>query len=192
MIRMSCFALFAVYRCAVFVDPPIYIEALWDRMNLTCKEPHAVLNRRKKRLLEKLEEVQSLLDDVRANCLEGEQRIFALAEQATNELQVLTEEKMSILLSDQLEAARQLSQIEWSKQFVKYSQSILPPADFLMAWLRHCRVREEFELLSLNTCKLGEGVVADMRLEGRVDILTDTVLRHEVEHQRVLDDTDDS
>eukprot|EP00923_Selenidium_pygospionis_P010609 GHVN01018498.1.p1 GENE.GHVN01018498.1~~GHVN01018498.1.p1 ORF type:complete len:461 (-),score=52.87 GHVN01018498.1:108-1358(-) len=138
----------------------------------TCKEPHAVLNRRKKRLLEKLEEVQSLLDDVRANCLEGEQRIFALAEQATNELQVLTEEKMSILLSDQLEAARQLSQIEWSKQFVKYSQSILPPADFLMAWLRHCRVREEFELLSLNTCKLGEGVVADMRLEGRVDILT--------------------
>eukprot|EP01068_Selenidium_serpulae_P005116 Selendium_serpulae@DN3877_c0_g1_i3.p1 len=112
-------------------------------------------------------------DDVRANYIEGEQRIYSIVEQSMTELQTMSEQKMSTLLADQFEAARQRGQSEWGEQYIAYARSVLPSADFLMAWLRHCRLREEFELLGLDGSRLSELVTADMRLEGRVDILTD-------------------
>ncbi|KYK66638.1 zinc finger protein [Toxoplasma gondii TgCatPRC2] len=141
------------------------------------KKPHFVLAARRTELEKRLEEVQKMLDGVRRNCREEEQRCYAILEEAITQLHSCTEDKMGAVLSRQLELQREIDTMDWSESFLQYLRTVLPPADFLHAWLRHCRLRDELDALAGDPSMLSRNVFPDMRLQGRVDILTDSALR---------------
>ncbi|PFH32742.1 zinc finger protein [Besnoitia besnoiti] len=141
------------------------------------RKPHFILAARRSELEKRLDEIQRMLDDVRRNCREEEQRCYAILEEAMTQLHGCSEDKMGVVLSHQLELQREIDTMEWSESFLQYLRSVLPPADFLYAWLRHSRLRDELDSLSGDPAILSRNVFPDMRLQGRVDILTDSALR---------------
>ncbi|CDI84544.1 Chromosome II, complete genome, related [Eimeria acervulina] len=125
------------------------------------RQPHLILEKRRTELTQKLESLQSLIE-------------YFIA---------CTEDKMGIVLSQQFELQRQLDMIEWSENFLRLQRSVLPPADYLAAWLRHCRLRDEMESLAGDFSDLSQMVLPNMRLEGTVEFLTDTALQHRELHR---------
>lgn len=150
-------------------------------------KPHPCLNSRKMELLEKLESQQLIFNDIRSNMFEVEQRIYSILENSITQLQIATESKMNKILCEQLILNQLLQQVEWSEGFLQYLQSILPPADFLFAWLKHCHYREEvFQLCDILTNN--EQFFPDSRLVGRVDILSESALKHNKHHKHAKSD----
>ncbi|KAL8450784.1 hypothetical protein Emag_003072 [Eimeria magna] len=90
---------------------------------------------------------------------------------------------MGVVMTQQFELQRQLDMIEWGESFLRLQRSVLPPADYLAAWLRHCRLRDEFETLMGDMSDLSQMVLPNMRLDGTVEFLTDTALRHRERHR---------
>ncbi|KAL8272680.1 hypothetical protein Esti_003384 [Eimeria stiedai] len=111
------------------------------------RQPHLILERRRKDLNERLEAIQKLIDAARCNCRSVEQRCYAILEESMNQLRSCTEDKMGVVMTQQFELQRQLDMIEWGESFLRLQRSVLPPADYLAAWLRHCRLRDEVETL---------------------------------------------
>lgn len=147
------------------------------------KQPHFILERRRRDLNERLEEIQKLIDGARRNCRSVEQRCYAILEESMNQLRSCTEDKMGIVLSQQFELQRQMDMIEWGESFLRLQRSVLPPADYLAAWLCHCRLRDEMESLSGDFSDLSQMVVPNIRLDGAVEFLTDSALRHRERHR---------
>eukprot|EP00921_Rhytidocystis_pertsovi_P000210 GHVQ01000444.1.p1 GENE.GHVQ01000444.1~~GHVQ01000444.1.p1 ORF type:complete len:641 (-),score=117.36 GHVQ01000444.1:1679-3460(-) len=144
----------------------------------SCMEPHPILSARRKEIAASLERHKAIVGTIDMNSQEAEQSCYAILERALHQLKITTEDKMSIVLGDQQETRRQLDELQWASKFLRYQQSVLPPPDFLQAWLQNCRLRRQFEQQSAGTCQLSRYIFADMILEGRVDIKTDTSLRH--------------
>ncbi|KAH8740302.1 zinc finger protein [Cryptosporidium ryanae] len=150
-------------------------------------KPHPSLDSRKIELLGKLESQQLIFNDIRTNMFEVEQRIYSILESSITQLQIATESKMNKILCEQLILNQLMQQVEWSEGFLQYLQSILPPADFLFAWLRHCHYREEiFQLCDILTSK--EEFFPDSKLVGRVDILSESALKHNKHHKHAKSD----
>eukprot|EP00918_Siedleckia_nematoides_P026644 GHVU01057512.1.p1 GENE.GHVU01057512.1~~GHVU01057512.1.p1 ORF type:complete len:125 (-),score=26.83 GHVU01057512.1:24-398(-) len=118
------------------------------------------------------------------NILEAEQRVYKLMGQSTQQLQRMAEEKVGFLMAIQHEITRQLDELEWGEGFLAYLRSVLPPPDFLMLWLRHCRMRNEFAKAARNLTdeNLSKDALPDLKLYGRVDILTESSFMHESEN----------
>lgn len=104
-----------------------------------------------------------------------EEKIYQSLQEALKMLQDETQKKMSFLIGDQLEIKRQYEQIQWLQSFLKYQQGILTPADYLNSWSRHQRMRSE--IINLSNVPTITNVQADMRVEGRVAVLSDSKLR---------------
>ncbi|XP_026193312.1 uncharacterized protein LOC34622905 [Cyclospora cayetanensis] len=147
------------------------------------RRPHFFLEMRRKELNARLDAVQKLIDGGRRNCRSIEQRCYAILEEAMNQLRSCTEDKMGVVLCQQFELQRQMDMIEWGESFLRLQRSILPPADYLAAWLRHCRLRDEMESLAGDVSDLSQMAVPNMRLDGTVEFLTDTMLRHRERHR---------
>uniref|UniRef100_A0A0G4FGV3 B box-type domain-containing protein n=1 Tax=Chromera velia CCMP2878 TaxID=1169474 RepID=A0A0G4FGV3_9ALVE len=126
--------------------------------------------------------VEDRMREVACNSLQVEDRVFALLEEALHQLQEETEKKMVVLLGDQIEVRRQMDFIDWSEGWLRHLRDTLPPADFLYAWTAHCKVREENSAMSPGDFDLQ--VPADMKLEGRVEILSDAAMREKIRLQR--------
>ncbi|OEH78591.1 hypothetical protein cyc_00074 [Cyclospora cayetanensis] len=89
---------------------------------------------------------------------------------------------MGVVLCQQLELQRQMDMMEWEESFLRLQRSILPPADYLAAWLRHCRLRDEVESLAGDVSDLPQMILPNMRLDGTVELLTGTALQHKERH----------
>lgn len=82
---------------------------------------------------------------------------------------------MSYLIGDQLELKRQYDQIQWVESFLQYEHEILMPSDFLAAWARHLKLRKE--ILNLANIPIITDVKADLKVEGRVKVITEGMSR---------------
>lgn len=82
---------------------------------------------------------------------------------------------MTYLIGDQLELKRQYEQIQWLESFLKYQQEILHPSDYLNNWGRHLVLRNE--ILSLSNIPVMTNVQADIRLEGKLQVVSDSNVR---------------
>eukprot|EP00388_Colpodella_angusta_P008078 GDKJ01022330.1.p1 GENE.GDKJ01022330.1~~GDKJ01022330.1.p1 ORF type:complete len:650 (+),score=104.67 GDKJ01022330.1:104-1951(+) len=140
------------------------------------------LSKRRQWIEEQLQVLDDIERTVRANTIEAEERTIAILEDALKELQDETEKDMSRLLSDQIEIRRQLDQLDWADSFLHELQGVIPAADFLYAWLRHCRLTEELSTLGVST--FPEVQLYDLRIEGGVHLLTEAALRQQTALQR--------
>ncbi len=59
-----------------------------------------------------------------------------LFQNALRKLQSISKQKLSYLMSEQLEVKRQFDYIQWMESFLKYEMGVLPPNDFLIAWTK--------------------------------------------------------
>ena len=57
-------------------------------------------------------------------------------ETALIKLESISKQKLSYVMSEQLEIRRQYDYIEWMESFLRYEKDVLPPNDFLMAWTK--------------------------------------------------------
>jgi hypothetical protein len=90
-------------------------------------------------------------------------------------LQEETQRKLSFLIADQIEIKRQYEQIQWLQSFLRYQQDILNPADYLNAWSRHLNLRTD--IINQNIASSVSNIQPDMRVEGRVTVVSDAKLR---------------
>lgn len=72
-----------------------------------------------------------------------EDSIYDHVHEAVKQGQELAEEQAMLLLSDELEAQRQLEEAAWMERFFEEQVKSLEPPEFLDNWLRHCNAREE-------------------------------------------------
>jgi hypothetical protein len=82
---------------------------------------------------------------------------------------------MSYLIGDQLELKRQYDQIQWVESFLQYEHEILMPSDFLSTWARHLKLRKE--ILNLANIPIITDVKADLKVEGKVKVITEGMAR---------------
>lgn len=82
---------------------------------------------------------------------------------------------MTYLIGDQLELKRQYEQIQWLESFLKYQQEILHPSDYLNNWGRHLVLRNE--ILSSSAKPTLTNVQPDIKLEGKLNIVSESALR---------------
>jgi hypothetical protein len=82
---------------------------------------------------------------------------------------------MTYLIGDQLELKRQYEHIQWMESFLKYQQDILHPSDYLNNWGRHLLLRNE--VLSSSAKPSLTNVQADIKLEGKLNVVSESTLR---------------
>jgi hypothetical protein len=90
-------------------------------------------------------------------------------------LQDETQKKLSVLISDQIEVKRQYEEIQWLQSFLRYQQDILNPAEYLNSYSRHLQRRGE--IINTNSIPLLANIQPDMRVEGRVAVISDSKIR---------------
>lgn len=82
---------------------------------------------------------------------------------------------MSYLIGDQLELKRQYDYIQWMESFLKYQQEVLSPSDYLNAWSKHNGLTNE--TLSVSNMPILTNVQPDIRLEGKINVVTDLTMK---------------
>eukprot|EP00922_Rhytidocystis_sp_ex-Travisia-forbesii_P052472 GHVS01077829.1.p1 GENE.GHVS01077829.1~~GHVS01077829.1.p1 ORF type:complete len:681 (-),score=149.35 GHVS01077829.1:88-1929(-) len=146
-----------------------------------CSRPHRVLSASRRTLNGHLELLNRLRQDVENNAHDQEDQLYAQLHEALRQLETATEEQLSITKSYQVELCRQFDEIQWSEKFLATQKAVLPPADYLQAWLRHRAMQAEREGLCTHEDP-SEHVLPDVALEGSIVIATDSGLRHLQQH----------
>ncbi|CRG97958.1 zinc finger protein, putative [Plasmodium gallinaceum] len=142
-------------------------------------KPSKLIKERKRNLNDLLNKIEKLYEQVKLNIHDAEENVYTILEDLVKQLHMITEKKMCSVLSEEYELKRQFNEIIWNESFLHYLQTILPPADFMNAWLKHCKRREEIEKNSLIVEKIYSLVFPDMRIKGNINIVTEGSIEHE-------------
>ncbi|GAB66888.1 zinc finger protein [Plasmodium cynomolgi strain B] len=145
--------------------------------------PSNLVKGEKKKLNDVLKKVDKLYEQVRSNIKDAEKHVYSILEDVIKQLHVITDHKMCTVLSEEYELKRQFCEIAWNENFLYYLQTVLPPADFMNAWLKHCLVREEIERNSGHAEKPNALVFPDMCIRGNINVVTEESARHAGEKQ---------
>lgn len=142
-------------------------------------KPSQMIKERKQRLNDLLKKTEHLYDQVKLNIRDAEKNVYTILEDLVKQLHILTEKKMCTVLSEEYELKRQFNEIIWNESFLNYLQTILPPADYMYVWLKHCKLREEIEKNSLVVEEMYSLIFPDMRIKGNINILTEGAITHD-------------
>ncbi|CAG9474916.1 zinc finger protein, putative [Plasmodium vivax] len=140
--------------------------------------PSNVVKEEKKKLNDVLKKVDKLYEQVRSNMKDAEKHVYTILEDVIKQLHETTDQKMCAVLSEEYELKRQFCEIAWNENFLYYLQTVLPPADFMNAWLKHCLVREEIERNSGHAERPHALVFPDMCIRGNINVATEESARH--------------
>ncbi|VWU48826.1 zinc finger protein, putative [Hepatocystis sp. ex Piliocolobus tephrosceles] len=145
------------------------------------KKPPKAIQQKKKKLNHLLNKIDQLYDQVSSDMKHVEQNMYTILENLVKQLYQVTDKKMSSVLSEEFELKRQYKDIIFMEKFLFYLESILPPADFMDAWFRHCQCRTEFQLNSNFLSKMHSIVFPDILIKGNINIVTEDTIEHEIE-----------
>lgn len=133
------------------------------------QESSHIIRKRKEYLNCLLDEVERLKQGINENCDHVEASCYGNMESTLRELRKNIDNCLEILMVEQTENKRQLTEMDWAEHFGDYIKNTLMPADFLRAWLRHCRLRRQ---LYEDSCKAPlQEVFPDIGLQGELSIM---------------------
>lgn len=155
--------------------PVVKITDAYSKAIAESREVDPLLEKRKSQLSDLLSQIDFKIKEINKNSSFIEERIYQILQEALIQLQEESHKKMTYLIGDQLELKRQYEQIQWLESFLKYQQEILHPSDYLNNWGRHLVLRNE--ILSLSNIPVMTNVQADIRLEGKLQVVSDSNLR---------------
>ncbi|SOV74420.1 zinc finger protein, putative [Plasmodium sp. gorilla clade G3] len=141
--------------------------------------PSNFIKQKKKNLNDLLAKIDTLHEQVRINMNDAEKSVYTILEDLVKQLHIITDQKMCSVLSEEYELKRQFNEIIWNESFLYYLQTILPPADFMNAWLKHCQCREQIENNSKVVEELHSLIFPDMRIKGNINIVTESSMEHD-------------
>jgi SLT domain-containing protein len=102
---------------------------------LEIKEPK--LDARKFQLKKLLEYLDSQIEVINNKTSELQTNLKLEFQKVLAKLESISKQKLSFLMSEQLEVKRQYDFIEWMESFIKYEKEMLPPNNFLVAWTKY-------------------------------------------------------
>ena len=152
--------------------PVVKITDAYAKAIAESREVDPLLEKRKSQLSDLLSQIDFKIKEINKNSSFIEERIYQILQEALIMLQEETHKKMTYLIGDQLELKRQYEQIQWLESFLKYQQEILHPSDYLNNWGRHLVLRNE--ILSLSNIPNMTNVQADIRLDGKLSVFSDS------------------
>ncbi|CAK72944.1 unnamed protein product (macronuclear) [Paramecium tetraurelia] len=162
--------------------PLVKISDAYMKSLVESKDIDPLIEKRKNQLAEYLQQIDYSIKEVNKNASIIEGRIYQVLQEALLQLQEETQKKMSYLVGDQLELKRQYDQIQWLESFLKYQQEVLTPADYLNAWSRHIGLRNE--ILNISNVPQLTIVEPDLRLEGKLSVVSDSVQFKDTKEQQ--------
>ncbi|EDO06276.1 B-box zinc finger family protein [Babesia bovis T2Bo] len=134
------------------------------------------VTRRKEYLNKLLEQLKSIEKTVEDNCERVEVSCYENLEASLNDLHTSIQSSVEIIVAEQTENQRHLNQLKWAEHFAAYLKNTLLPADYLRAWLRHCRFRAE---VSSTACKEPlQEVFPNIDLKGELSIMHEQSVDH--------------
>ncbi|KAK2954651.1 putative B-box zinc finger protein [Blattamonas nauphoetae] len=99
------------------------------------------LETKKAAVHDQLSTVDQKVKDVHANVEEVDAQMRKIIQEAYEKITQITEQKLRVLFSEEIELRRILGYMEWIDNFQQYLQDNLPPARFLGTWARHQAIR---------------------------------------------------
>ncbi|CAD2110057.1 zinc finger protein, putative [Plasmodium vinckei] len=159
-------------------DTIISLKMAYNAIMQHSSKPSNFIKERKKNLNNLLEKIDKLHEQVSLNMNEAEKNVYTVLEDLVKQLHTTTDKKMSSILSEEYELKRQFNEIMWNENFLYYLQTILPPADFMNAWLKHCQYREEIEQNSEHSEKINSLIFPDIRIKGNINVITEGSINH--------------
>ncbi|GFE54626.1 zinc finger protein [Babesia ovis] len=132
--------------------------------------------RRREHLKELIEQVQAIEKTVEDNCERVEASCYENLETTLKELHSSIQKSLEIIVAEQTDNKRQLKQVEWAEHFAEYIKNTLLPADYLRAWLRHCRLRNQ--LGTTSSKEPLQELFPDIDLNGELAIMHEQSLEH--------------
>jgi len=140
-------------------------------------KPDTLIAQRQGELRQSLRAVDAKLREVNRNSAEVEELIYKTLQDALFQLQDLTQEKLNVLLSEEVELRRQLEHVDWTETFLDQEREEATPVDFLNAWKCHVQLRADIARSKLATNDVLARIFADLSLTGDVRIVAGTSAR---------------
>ncbi|KAJ5079887.1 zinc finger protein constans-like 10 [Anaeramoeba ignava] len=147
----------------------IPINSAYQEAIVSSKINDPVLQRRKSTAISNEKLIQKRIEEIENNTKFIKEYLAKLVEQTTNTLDLLTEEKISILKSDQLNLFRQRNEIEWITSFLEKQRTELKPVDFLAAWNQHVKLKQEMH--DFSQMKTHIDIENDLKIDGNLQII---------------------
>jgi hypothetical protein len=89
---------------------------------------------------------------------------------ALTRVQLISEMKLQILLSEEIELRRLLGHVDWIDAFLEHLQQNLPPARFLSSWAKHQNIRNNLKETK-DIPKQAQIIKGDLQVKGRISVL---------------------
>ncbi|SCN44830.1 zinc finger protein, putative [Plasmodium malariae] len=161
-------------------DTIISLNMAYQAIVQHSSKPSNLIKQRKKNLNDMLSKIDKLHEQVMLNINDAEKNVYTILEDLVKQLHIATDKKMCSVLSEEYELKRQFNEIMWNENFIYFLQTILPPADFMNAWLKHCLCREDIEKNSQHSEKMHSLIFPDMRIKGNINVVTEGSIEHEM------------
>ncbi|KAK1442725.1 hypothetical protein BgAZ_302430 [Babesia gibsoni] len=153
-------------RAACFIPISNAYDAAIHEMQ---QQPNRIISKRREYLNMVLDQVIRLKEDVETNCRHVQASCYESMEDTLKELRGSIDKSLEVLMIEQTENKRQLTEMDWLEHFGDYIRNTLMPADYLRSWLRHCQLRKQMEDDSFK--KPLKEVFPDMSLQGELSIM---------------------
>jgi len=131
-------------------------------------KPDEGLIGRQNEIQDQLRAIDVKLRQVSDNSAKVEEDIYKALQEALFQLQDSTQEKMSALLSEEVELRRQLQQAEWVEAFLDHQRDNASQLEFLNGWKCHVQLRADLVRIPLATSRILDSVSSTLELRGEV------------------------
>lgn len=95
---------------------------------------------RKAVIQQRVADIDALIGSCRESRLTATRKVATIISKSVDQLTNHSETTIGSLLANQMESHRSLQLLNRGDSFLKYMKSVLPPADYLRAWLSHCKL----------------------------------------------------
>ncbi|ORM40655.1 E3 ubiquitin-protein ligase arc-1 [Babesia sp. Xinjiang] len=135
------------------------------------------IEQRRQHLNALIQQLNIIEKAVEENCERVEANCYENLETTLKELHSTIQNSLEIIVAEQTENKRQLNQLEWAENFAEYIKNTLLPADYLRAWLRHCKLRNQMDP-KLSKEQMQE-IFPDIDLQGELAIMHEQSRQHD-------------
>ncbi|KAK2198242.1 B-box-type zinc finger [Babesia duncani] len=147
-----------------FIDITKAYHAIVQELHVST---NSLLNNRKKQLAKLRTLVETYKDTIDTNCQEVEAACNEKLQKVMNDLQDAIVQPLQSLVTAQVENKRQLNELYWCEGYICHVKNLLMPADYLRAWLQHCKLQRQLDKQS--TAASNE-IYANVKVAGHLGI----------------------
>eukprot|EP01001_Neometanema_parovale_P008686 NODE_4950_length_997_cov_145.678490_g4743_i0.p1 GENE.NODE_4950_length_997_cov_145.678490_g4743_i0~~NODE_4950_length_997_cov_145.678490_g4743_i0.p1 ORF type:complete len:304 (-),score=35.62 NODE_4950_length_997_cov_145.678490_g4743_i0:85-897(-) len=149
------------------LHPLISINEAYADNVVRLQQERETVEGKARRIAAQLQNIDDRLRKVHGNAKSVEKQLREIFRREIEKVQVDTQRKLSLLLSDEAELRRQLHYYEWLDAFLKYQKDVVDPVDFLHSFRYHSALQLSAPSEIIETSPL---VLSELVVEGSLDV----------------------